>query len=66
MTDKKQQSAEEAFLAQFARVRQEARALMEAVDDHFGYDPTKLDWGHVGSMAEAAKKLEELRAFLSY
>lgn len=53
-----------AALDAFAARHAEALALTDAIraelDDHLGYDPERIDWGHVGTMGAVMERLREM------
>lgn len=54
----------DAFLAHRAAALAALDALRAHADDHFGYGPDDLHWGHVGTAASIAARLAELAADL--
>lgn len=61
----KEQTAEQAFLANHSRLGDLLAKLQKAHEDHFEVNPEAIHWGHVGSMGKACEDLEELCRFLN-
>lgn len=37
------------FVATITKLRQEAATLTNNIENHMGYDPDNINWGHVGT-----------------
>lgn len=58
-------TATDAFVARKASFDALLARLTAASDEHFGVGPDDVHWGHVGSLAEAVRMLEEVVAFIA-
>jgi hypothetical protein len=45
---------------QFAEMQERITELQDFVDEHMGYSPDEVNWGHVGTAGHFLKKLTEL------
>ena len=52
----------DAYLARTAAIRAKLERLQQLADDHFGYDPDAIHWGHVGDLGRVDAGLDELLA----
>ena len=57
--------ARAAFIASKAELNALLIRLGNASDANFGSSTDDIHWGHVGSLAEATKRLREITAFLN-
>lgn len=55
----------DAFMASHTRMGELLAALTEAHANHLGCNPVTVHWGHVGSIGEAVRMLEECARFLN-
>ncbi|PTY02751.1 hypothetical protein DB346_08220 [Verrucomicrobia bacterium LW23] len=53
-----------AFIAELTPCQTLARALADHLDDHAGYDPDNLNWGHVGDIQRTRHQLREICTML--
>ncbi len=56
------QTALDAYLARTAAIHAKLERLQQLADDHFGYDPDAINWGHVGDLGRVESGLYELLA----
>lgn len=61
----KQQTATAAFIARKAEIDAMISLLARMSDEHFGVGPDDVNWGHVGSLSEVARKLREIIDFVA-
>lgn len=54
-----------AFVSKLAEINDTLDALRQAADDHFGADPERVNWGHVGDLGWVLEQLKEVREFAS-
>lgn len=52
-----------AFVAKKAEIDAMLARLQALSDDHFGADPERLNWGHVGSLEHQASLLKQITDF---
>lgn len=52
-----------AFIAKKAEIDAMLARLQAFSDDHFGADPERLNWGHVGSLEYQANLLKQISDF---
>ena len=60
MTTARNIKATEAFIARKAEIDEMLQRLRTLSDDHFGYAPDEINWGHVGSLASYAELLKRI------
>ena len=60
MTTARNIHATEAFIARKAEIDEMLQRLRTLSDDHFGYAPDEISWGHVGSLAYYAELLKRI------
>jgi len=48
------------FLGTITEINERLAELKAFADDHMGYNPDEINWGHVGSAAHFLKGLTEL------
>ena len=60
MTTARNIHATEAFIARKAEIDEMLQRLRSLSDDHFGYAPDEIDWGHVGSLVHYAELLKRI------
>jgi len=60
MTTARKIHATEAFIAWKAEIDEMLQRLRTLSDDHFGYAPDEISWGHVGSLAYYAELLKRI------
>ena len=49
-----------AFVARKAEIDEMLQRLQALSDDHFGYSPEEINWGHVGTVADWANQLRRI------
>jgi hypothetical protein len=54
------QTALDAFIARKAEIDAMLDRLRALSDDHFGYAPDDINWGHVGTLAHYAELLKRI------
>jgi hypothetical protein len=57
-----QPTALDAYLARAAAIHLKLTRLLQLADDHFGYDPHAIHWGHVGDLGRVDQALDDLLA----
>jgi len=62
MKKKNNDKALTAFMQTFAEMQETLAALTAHADDHFGWNPDDINWGHVGSANYAREKFNEVAA----
>ena len=50
------------YLARAAAIHIKLARLQQLADDHFGYDPHTIHWGHVGDLGRVDQALVDLLA----
>jgi hypothetical protein len=55
-------AAKGSFAFRMAEIRERMEKLNELVNDHLGYNPDEINWGHVGSAAHLAGQLNAILA----
>ena len=60
MTTARNNHATEAFIARKAEIDEMLQRLRTLSDDHFGYAPDEINWGHVGSLVHYAELLKRI------
>jgi len=55
-------TALDAYLARAAAIDIKLARLHQLADDHFGYDPDAIHWGHVGDLGRVDQVLDDLLA----
>jgi len=50
------------FELRMGDIRERMEKLNELVNDHLGYSPDDINWGHVGSAAHLIEKLDNILA----
>jgi len=63
-TENKNEKALDAFIGKIAEIADRLELLRWFADNHGGYNPDEVNWGHVGSAAHVVEQLEELIDFL--
>ena len=63
-TSKATPQAIDAYLQHITTIRRQLEALQRHADDHFGYDPDAIHWGHVGDLTRIENGLREVLALL--
>lgn len=53
-------TALDAFIARKAEIDAMLDRLKALSDEHFGYGPEDIDWGHVGTLAHYAELLKRI------
>lgn len=56
------QTTLDSYLARTAAIHAKLERLQQLADDHFGYDPDAINWGHVGDLGRVEVGLDELLA----
>lgn len=51
-----------AYLARTAAIHAKLARLQQLTDDHFGYDPDAINWGHVGDLSRVDTAIDDLLA----
>jgi hypothetical protein len=59
-TGKSNDQALAAFVAQKAEIDTMLQRLQGLSDDHFGYAPDEISWGHVGNLEHYAELLKRI------
>lgn len=54
------QTALDAFIARKAEIDAMLERLKALSDEHFGYSPDDINWGHVGTLAHYAELLRRI------
>ena len=54
------QTAIDAFISRKAEIDASLERLKTLSDDHFGYTPDDINWGHVGTLAHYAELLKRI------
>jgi len=54
------QTALNVFIARKAEIDTMLERLKALSDDHFGYSPDDINWGHVGTLAHYAELLKRI------
>ena len=54
------QTALDAFIARKAEIDTMLERLKALSDEHFGYSPDDINWGHVGTLAHYAELLKRI------
>jgi hypothetical protein len=54
------ESAHEAFMKCKIEIDAMLSRLKEASDEHFGYSPDEINWGHVGTLGYYAELLKRI------
>ena len=54
------QTALDAFIARKAEIDTMLERLKTLSDEHFGYTPDDINWGHVGTLAHYAELLKRI------
>ena len=60
MTTARNIKATEAFIARKAEIDEMLQRLRTLSEDHFGYAPDEINWGHVGSLFHYAELLKRI------
>jgi hypothetical protein len=47
-----------ALVARTAQIHAKLARLQQLADDHFGYDPDAVHWGHVGGLGRVEQALD--------
>jgi hypothetical protein len=55
-------TALDAYLARATAIHAKLARLQQLADDHFGYDPDAIHWGHVGDLGRVDAALDDLLA----
>lgn len=53
-------TALDAFIARMAEFDTMLERVKTLSDEHFGYSPDKIDWGHAGTLAHYAELLKRI------
>jgi hypothetical protein len=56
----KSTAARDAFIAKKTEIDMMLERLRALSDDHFGYAPDDIDWGHVGTLGHYAEILKRI------
>ena len=57
-----QPTALDAYVQHLSTIRGKIEALQKLANDHFGYDPDSIHWGHVGDLGRVDQALDDLLA----
>jgi hypothetical protein len=57
---KSKEQALAAFIAKKGEIDAMLTRLQALSDDHFGYGPDEIDWGHVGTLGHYAELLKRI------
>ena len=57
-------SAQNAFIAECLKISSLLADITDHCENHFGFDPDAIDWGHVGTAAKVAADLRQIAAML--
>jgi len=49
-----------AFVSKVAEIQERLAELKEFADEHLGYNPDEIDWGHIGTAEGFLRDLTEL------
>lgn len=60
MADCPDHDALAAFIVRKAEVDELLARLVALSDEHFGFTPDEIDWGHVGTIAAIAESLKRI------
>ena len=55
-------TAIDTYLARTAAIHIKVARLRQLADNHFGYDPDAIHWGHVGDLGRVDQALDDLLA----
>ena len=58
--NKETRTALEAFVGRKAEIDTMLDRLKSLSDEHFGYSPDEINWGHVGTLAHYAELLKRI------
>lgn len=53
-------AALDAFVARYTAICSHLERLQALADDHFGYDPDAIHWGHVGTLTHVERQRAEI------
>lgn len=53
-------TALDAYVAHTASITAKLERLLELADNHFGVEPSAVNWAHVGDLCRVEKLLDEL------
>jgi len=62
-TQASNEKALERFVGQIGEINGLLEELKTFFDDHMGYDPDSINWGHVGTASYFLEKLTEMTDF---
>ena len=57
---KPNEEAQNAFILNINKLSERIKELSDYVENHMGYDPEEINWGHVGVSEHFLKELTEL------
>jgi hypothetical protein len=57
---KKHEKALDRFMEQIGEINERLAELKELANDHMGFNPDDIDWGHVGTAGFYLEKLTEM------
>jgi DNA-binding transcriptional MerR regulator len=57
---KQHELALDKFMEQIGEIREKIAQLQEHADEHLGFAPDDINWGHVGTAGSLLEKLTEL------
>jgi len=57
---KPNEKAQNAFIGNINEISERLKELTDYVENHMGYNPEEINWGHVGTSSHFLKELTEL------
>jgi len=60
----KNEKALDAYIATITEINAKLAALTEQTENHLGYSPEEINWGHVGTAKHILEQLAEITKFL--
>ncbi|MCL2093803.1 MAG: hypothetical protein FWH12_06375 [Treponema sp.] len=61
---KNNEDALNAFIGKIAEASEKAGTLSDFIQNHLGYSPEEVNWGHVGDAGHVLEQLDEILNFL--
>ena len=62
---KNHEEALDRFIDRVCEIRTTLEAIQKAADEHFGWTPDEIHWGHVGSAGHVLEGLKEILEFVN-